>query len=171
MSSCCVRTWAYFVCCAVDATYDDVAACQQMVRLFCNAQSCGRPTKDPNPNNILSKVVNGDFGDIEAWPWMASLQSVGGRLQVVGARQQLVGGRLQTTGARQQTAGAHLLMVLVPVGEQLNMRHFCAAASLVIEEVPSRRLSSTRNDVLMPLLCCRAVIYFVVPSSSVIVGC
>ena len=84
--------WAYIVCCAVDATYDDVTACQQIVRLFCNAQSCGRPTKEPNPNNsILSKVVNGDFGDIEAWPWMASLQRVGARLQTVCACLQVVG--------------------------------------------------------------------------------
>ena len=88
----CTCTVTSFVFCAVDATYGDVTTCQQMVRLFCNAQSCGRPTKDPNPNNnILSKVVNGDFGDIEAWPWMASLQRVGARLQTVCACLQVVG--------------------------------------------------------------------------------
>ena len=84
-------TFTYFVFCAVDAAYGDVTTCQQMVRLFCNAQSCGRPTKEPNPNNILSKVVNGDFGDIEAWPWMASLQRVGARLQSVCARLHVAG--------------------------------------------------------------------------------
>ena len=60
---------------------------------------------------------------------------VGTRLQTAGARQQRVGARLQS-------AGAHLLAV----GEQLlNMRNFCAASSFVFE-VPSRQLSSTRND-------------------------
>ena len=86
--------------CVVDATYDDVTACQQIVRLFCNAQSCGRPKIDPNPNNnILSMVINGDSANIEAWPWMASLHSVGACLHVIGARLQMVGSRpLRTVG-------------------------------------------------------------------------
>ena len=78
-----------------------------MVRLFCNAQSCGRPTKEPNPNNILSKVVNGDFGDIEAWPWMASLHRVGACLKTLGVRLQTAGARLQTVGARLLVVGEH----------------------------------------------------------------
>ena len=104
----CTCTCACFLCCDVDATYGDVTACQQIVRLFCKPQSCGRPTKDPNPNNnILSKVVNGDSGDIEAWPWMASLHRVGACLKTLGARLQTAGARLQTVGARLLVVGEH----------------------------------------------------------------
>ena len=96
-----------------------------MVRLFCNAQSCGRPTKEPNPNNnILSKVVNGDFGDIEAWPWMASLQRVGARLQSVCARLQVVGARLQSLGARLQSVGARLQVVGAPCSGKIHVRRW-----------------------------------------------
>ena len=57
-----------------DATYGDVTMCDQLVRLYCDAQMCGRPSRDPNPHNVgPSKVVNGDVAEIEAWPWMATL--------------------------------------------------------------------------------------------------
>ena len=58
----------------LDATYGDVTMCDQVVRLYCDAQMCGRPARDPNPHNVgPSKVVNGDVAEIEAWPWMVSM--------------------------------------------------------------------------------------------------
>ena len=42
---------------------------------------------------------HGDSANIEAWPWMASLHSVGACLHVIGARLQMVGSRpLRTVG-------------------------------------------------------------------------
>lgn len=52
--------------------------CSEVVQLECayKTQLCGRPTKDPNVHHSLSKVINGEVAEIEAWPWLVSVNLV-----------------------------------------------------------------------------------------------